>query len=105
VSRQAKPKAVAATTTGESDSENDAALPRAVGLLLFGAAYVMLLPIVGYVVAIALLIGAVALYEGAARTWKVPVAAIGGAVFYWAVFVKLLGVNQPAGTVLQRLLS
>ena len=78
-------------------------LPRAVGFLLFGAAYVIVLPFVGYVVGTALLIGAVALYEGAARNWVVPAAAIGGGVFYWAIFVKLLGVHQPVGSLFQGL--
>lgn len=87
------------------DEEEDARIPRAVGFLLFGAAYVLLLPYVGYLVGVALLIGAVALYEGAPRRWTVPVAAIGGALFYWAVFVKLLGVPQPAGILFQGLFS
>ncbi|NTS33316.1 tripartite tricarboxylate transporter TctB family protein [Phyllobacterium sp. BT25] len=88
---------------GADDDERDARLPRAVGFLLFGAAYVILLPFVGYVIGTALLIGGIALYEGAPRTWVVPVAAIGGGIFYWAVFVKLLGVHQPAGSLVQGL--
>lgn len=81
----------------EDDEEQDARLPRAVGFLLFGAAYVLLLPYIGYFLGVALLIAAVALFEGAPRRWTVPVAALGGALLYWAVFVKLLGVNQPVG--------
>jgi hypothetical protein len=38
------------------------------GFLLFGAAYIALLPFIGYIAAVALMIGAVALYEGAPRT-------------------------------------
>lgn len=81
----------------DEDEEKDARLPRAIGFLLFGAFYVLVLPYVGYLIAVALLIGGAALYEGAPRRWTVPAAAIGGAVLYWAVFVKLLAVNQPAG--------
>jgi putative tricarboxylic transport membrane protein len=33
------------------------------------------------------------------------VTALGGAALYWAVFVKLLGVNQPVGAIWQGLLS
>jgi putative tricarboxylic transport membrane protein len=88
--------------SAESEVEDDASLPRAIGFLMFGAAYVFLLPFLGYIACVALLIGAVALFEGAARTWTVPVAAIGGAVLYWAIFVKLLGVNQPGGILFQR---
>jgi len=83
------------------DDEGDAHLPRAIGFLLLGAAYVFLLPFVGYIAGTALLIGAVALYEGAPRNWVVLAAAVGGAVFYWAVFVKLLGVHQPVGSLFQ----
>ncbi len=79
-------------------------MPRALGFLAFGAAYVLLLPFVGYIIATALLIGAIAIYEGAPRrSWIVPVAAIGGGLFYWAIFVKLLGVNQPIGSIFQGL--
>jgi len=95
-------RAQRAAASGASDDEHDnAGLPRAIGFLLFGAAYVALLPFVGYVVATALLIGGVAVYEGAPRNWVVPAAAIGGGIFYWAVFVKLLGVHQPMGTLFQ----
>ncbi|CAN7631614.1 tripartite tricarboxylate transporter TctB family protein [Phyllobacterium sp. LjRoot231] len=84
-----------------TDDESDAHFPRAVGFLLLGAAYVFLLPFVGYIAGTALLIGAVALYEGAPRNWVALAAAVGGAVFYWAVFVKLLGVHQPVGSIFQ----
>jgi len=87
------------------EDEKDARIPRAFGFIAFGAAYVLILPYVGYLVGVALLIGSITLYEGAARRWTVPVAAIGGAVLYWAVFVKLLGVNQPTGTLFQGLFS
>lgn len=82
-----------------ADEEEGAPLPRAVGLLLIGGAYVVLLPFIGYFLSVALLIGAVAFYEGAARSWVLPTAALGGATLYWAIFVKLLGVHQPAGSL------
>ncbi|NLS04113.1 tripartite tricarboxylate transporter TctB family protein [Rhizobium sp. P32RR-XVIII] len=92
-----------AAAAGSDDEDDNARLPRAIGFLLFGAAYIFLLPFVGYIIATALMIGAVALYEGAPRTWVVVAAAIGGGVFYWAVFVKLLGVHQPMGLIFQGL--
>ncbi len=82
------------------DAENSdpvATFWRAAGFLGFGAAYTVLLPIVGYIPAVALLITAVALFEGAIPSWKVPVTAIAGAVGYWLIFVKMLGVKQPPG--------
>jgi len=90
--------------TADPESQ-DARLPRAVGFLLFGAAYVAVLPLLGYLVSVALLIAAVTLFERAERPWAVPIVAIGGAALYWAIFVKLLGVHQPVGSVWQALLS
>lgn len=98
-----RPATAAASNTAEDDDDN-APVPRALGFLAFGAAYVVLLPFVGYIIATALLIGAIAIYEGAPRrSWIVPAAAIGGGLFYWAIFVKLLGVNQPIGSIFQGL--
>lgn len=88
-----------------AEEEDGAPLPRAIGLLLIGGAYVVLLPFIGYFLSVALLIAGVALYEGAARSWVLPTAALGGATLYWAIFVKLLGVHQPAGTLFQGWLS
>lgn len=101
------PQTVAARAKPASaeEAEENAGPLRAFGFLLLGAAYIALLPFIGYIAGVALLIGAVALYEGAPRRWTVPVAAIGGAILYWAIFVKLLGVNQPAGSLFQGLLS
>jgi hypothetical protein len=93
----------AAVAAGGDDEERPR-VPRALGFLLFGVAYIALIPFVGYVIAIALLIAAIALYEGAPRNWVVPAAAIGGALIYWAIFVKLLGVHQPVGTLVQGLM-
>lgn len=99
IARAATPAAAAAS----EDDEEQASLPRGIGFLLIGAAYLLLLPITGYIIATALLIAAVALYEGASRTWVIPVAAIGGGVFYWTVFVLLLGVHQPSGSLFEGL--
>lgn len=91
--------------SGSDDEDKNARLPRAVGFLLLGVVYVFLLPFIGYIAAVALLIACVALYEGAARSWMVPAAAISGAALYWIIFVKLLGVHQPTGALFQGLFS
>jgi hypothetical protein len=92
-----------AAENADEEKDENAALPRAIGFILFGAGYVFLLPFVGYIAATALLIGAIAIYEGAPRTWVVPTAAVGGGLLYWAIFVKLLGVNQPMGSLFRGL--
>lgn len=86
-----------AAETPAEDGEATAPLPRALGFLAFGAAYVGLAPVIGYLPAVALLIAGVALYEGAPRNWRTLAIAVGGALLYWAIFVRLLGVRQPSG--------
>jgi putative tricarboxylic transport membrane protein len=87
----------------DEEAQQDGRASRALGLLLFGAAYVLLIPWLGYVVSVALLIAGIAVYEGARRNWVLPAVAVGGAALFWAIFVKLLGVNQPAGSLWQGL--
>jgi hypothetical protein len=90
-------KVAAPPTPDDDDQEAGSPLRRALGFLAFGAAYIVLVPVIGYLPAVALLIGSVALYEGAPRNWKTVAIALGGALLYWAIFVKLLGVRQPSG--------
>lgn len=74
-----------------------AGILRAGGLLAIGIAYLMIVRTVGYVPAIGALIVACALYGGAALTWRVFAIGIVGALFYWVLFVLILGIPLPAG--------
>lgn len=94
-----------AASEQEEDQRSDAPIGRALGFLLIGAGYVIVLPLIGYGLAIALLIAAIAIYEGAARDWKIPAAAAFGGVLFWLLFNKLLGVAQPSGTLFSSLFS
>jgi putative tricarboxylic transport membrane protein len=89
----------------EEIESSNAPLPRALGFLLIGVGYILILPLVGYGLAVALLIGVVGLYEGAARSWRLPVAAAFGGVLFWLLFNKLLGVAQPSGALFSFLFS
>lgn len=91
------PRPVPAAAASSDDREPMAELPRALAFLAFGAAYIAVLPVIGYLPAVALLIAAVAVFEGARPSWRTGLVALGGAVLYWAVFVRLLGVRQPPG--------
>lgn len=75
--------------------EYSAPLPRALGLLAIGAGYAIIAPIIGYIPAIALLIAAVAMYEGLRPSWRLAITAVAGAGGFWLLFVWLLGVEQP----------
>lgn len=92
-------RTVSALTADETadDDDHEAPLPRAVGLLLISVGYMLIMPIVGYLLAIALMIAAIALYEGAARDWRIPAAALFGGALFWLVFNYVLGVGQPSG--------
>jgi hypothetical protein len=70
---------------------------RAAGMLGLGIAYLLVIPWLGYIPSIALLIVAAALYQGAALSWRVFAIGIAGALAYWLIFVRLLGIPLPAG--------
>ncbi len=70
---------------------------RALGLLAIGFSYILLVDTLGYAVTIVLLLAGVAAYEGARLTLRLAAVALGGGLFLWLLFVKLLGVAQPAG--------
>jgi putative tricarboxylic transport membrane protein len=87
----------AAVASGEESRQDRYRALRALGMLAIGIAYLILLPLIGYVISLALLIIAAAWYqEGARRKWLIPTAIIGAGLF-WLVFVKLLQIDQPAG--------
>ncbi|MBU4530332.1 MAG: tripartite tricarboxylate transporter TctB family protein [Alphaproteobacteria bacterium] len=67
------------------------------GLLAIGICYIAGVSTLGYPLAIALLLAAVALYQGARPGLHIAAIGIGGAAFLWAVFVLVLGVSMPMG--------
>lgn len=69
----------------------------ALGMLAIGGAYVLIAEIAGYVVGIALVILVTTLYQGAGRTWRAPLIAVGGALSFWLLFVVVLDIGQPEG--------
>jgi hypothetical protein len=77
--------------------EPEARWPRALGVLAFGALYIPAAALLGYSLALFLLLVAVPLYEGARFSWRVPAVAAGGAAVFYVLFVVVLGVRQPEG--------
>jgi len=71
-------------------------LLRAAGVVALGVVYIVIVPWVGYMPGIAVLIGATAYYEGM-HGRRVAIVAVCGAVFFWVLFVRVLGIAQPAG--------
>lgn len=70
---------------------------RAVGLLLIGVGYVLLVETIGYVPAIAYLLGAILWFAGGASRRAILLFSVLGAVFFWLLFVETLGIRQPQG--------
>ncbi|MHB2169055.1 tripartite tricarboxylate transporter TctB family protein [Alsobacter sp. R-9] len=79
------------------DEDAPASLPRALGFLAIGVGYILLAPYTGFAIGIALLVATVALYEGIRPDWRLAAVAVGAGLFFWVVFVKFLGTEQPVG--------
>jgi hypothetical protein len=90
----------AAAGQADDQGEAEAPLPRALGFLAIAAGYIVVAPLVGFAPALALLIAVVALYEGMRLSWRLAVVAALGALGFWLLFVRLLGVEQPASMFL-----
>lgn len=72
---------------------------RALGLLVIGVGYLLLVNSLGYTVTIAALLLAVSLYIGAELNVRtVSIAVIGGVVYY-LLFVQFLGIPLPSGQI------
>jgi putative tricarboxylic transport membrane protein len=84
-------------TSGRGEPVAWPAHVRAAGLLSILVAYIVLAPVAGYPLALAVLIGAVAAYAGARRPLSILVTSAAGGLLFWLAFAKLLGVAMPLG--------
>ena len=85
---------------GHAEQRVDDADPIALGargLLALGALYIPAAIVLGYPLALFLLLVAVALYEGKRFSWRMAAVAGGGAAFFYVLFELVLGVRQPEG--------
>ena len=73
------------------------ALWRAGGMLAIGAGYLVVVPWIGYIPSIAGLLFVTILYQKGGSRRRAAVVAVSGALFFWLLFVLLLGIPQPAG--------
>lgn len=73
---------------------------RALGLLVIGVGYLLLISWLGYIITVAALLLAVSLYIGAAFNLRTILIAVIGGVFYHLLFVEFLGIPLPAGQLL-----
>lgn len=70
---------------------------RVTGMLLIGVAYILVLPYLGYLLSVALLIGATTYFQGGPVNGRTVVVALSGAALFWMLFIWLLRIQYPAG--------
>ena len=94
-----KSKASMLNETEEEPSEGGSQHPHAMalGLLLILAAYVFLLPILGYVLSVGLLVGAASWFAGARRYTSLVLCAVLAGPVLWFVFDWTLEIRLPVG--------
>ena len=93
---RSRPSRSTVPATGPS-RENRSHPWRPVGMLLIGVAYLALVPWLGYTLSLAGLIFATIRYQRGEGMWRAGIVSTTGAVFFWLLFVRLLGIPQPAG--------
>ena len=69
----------------------------ALGLILILASYVFLLPLLGYVVSVGILVGAVAWFAGARRYTSLLMCSVLAGPLLWLVFDWALEIRLPVG--------
>jgi hypothetical protein len=94
--RQA-PRNVVAVDEARQPDETPRAHFRALGMLVLGVLYLLIVPVLGYAVSIALLLAAVALYNYRKPTLELALFAVLGSAGFYLLFVKILGIPLPAG--------
>ena len=72
-------------------------LTRAAGMLGIGVFYIVALPWIGYIPALAILTVATVHYQGGKITRRTVALAVVGALVLWAIFVVALDIPQPPG--------
>ncbi len=78
---------------------------RAAGMLAIGVVYLLLLPWLGYTIAIAALLLAVSIYNGAKFNLHTILVAVIGAAFCQLLFVQFLGIALPNGELIDQIIG
>jgi putative tricarboxylic transport membrane protein len=70
---------------------------RAAGMLVIGIVYLAVVPWLGYVLSLSGLIAATTYYQGGGLNARVAAVGLAGALFFWVLFVAVLGIAHPPG--------
>jgi putative tricarboxylic transport membrane protein len=93
-----RPRRAAGARGGEgSEVSGPHAHLRAAGMLLIGVGYLAVVGTIGYIPAVVGLVVATALYLGQSVSTRLVLLAVGLALLYYLIFVRLLGIPLPPG--------
>ncbi len=90
---------------GKTSVVSRSVLVRSAGILAIGVGYLVLVPYLGYPLAIASLIVGTALCQGGRLGVRLITVGGVGALVLWLLFVQLLGVSQPTGAWVEWLMG
>ena len=88
---------VRSSKAGPGSSGRRVPVPRVAGMLVIGIVYLAVVPWTGYILALAGLIAATTYYQGGGVNGRVALVALSGALFFWVLFVAILGIPHPPG--------
>lgn len=88
---------IARSARQQSSVKAPASLARVAGMLLIGILYLAVVPWLGYILSLAGLIAATTYYQGGGLGPRVALVSLSGAVFFWVLFVAVLGIPHPPG--------
>jgi putative tricarboxylic transport membrane protein len=99
IARSLRPSATSpASSNPESRVPNPGSgIPRVIGMLLIGVAYIVVLPWFGYLLSVAALITATIYFQGGSINGRSILVALSGAAIFWLLFIWLLRIQYPAG--------
>jgi putative tricarboxylic transport membrane protein len=90
-------RSVAGARTGRARATHPLPVLRVAGMLAIGILYLVAVPWLGYILALAGLIAATTYYQGGGLNARVAAVAVSGALFFWVLFVAVLGIPHPPG--------
>ena len=70
-------------------------LRRAGGVLGIGIGYLLIVSVVGYMIALVIVLAAMQIYFGERASARIALAATVGAGLFWVLFDRLLGIPMP----------
>jgi putative tricarboxylic transport membrane protein len=88
---------IARSARQQSAVKAPASLARVAGMLLIGIVYLAVVPWLGYILSLAGLIAATTYYQGGDLSPRVALVSLSGAIFFWVLFVAVLGIPHPPG--------